>query len=177
MIQSETMKHVEGMLGRATIVANQFEDHVKSVTSLLKLRRNMSIMGTDAQIADLYRSIHKKSLATCLKSWKCGAQDLYQVLCAAREARNTIVHEAPKRIRLAGLHEVEDQWPQLITDYFFFKTQIIVQGIIVMCLYEIELRDTPVFIPPDDYENILPNWVINRGPLEHEIKEIPEYDD
>ena len=142
---------------RALSYASLFEDEVVKVTGILELKKNPDIQGNEAQIIDLFRQIHSKSLSTNIKNLKINSKPLEKVLQDARLARNNLAHDVPRRMMDAALREQEETWPSHMHNYLWYTVVNLAQGTYI--LYKLEYALTGAgYRPPNDYAIIVAKW-------------------
>jgi hypothetical protein len=79
--------------GRALAFAARFEKNAKSLSVLVKIRRNPFLMGSDEEIEAFFANISKTPLAKHLKDMGLDEGTAGQTLKDARLARNEVAHE------------------------------------------------------------------------------------
>ena len=170
MAYTTMLNRMYGMLGRVLAYACLFEDQVQKVSATLKLKKHPDIRGEN-QVRELYQRIHKKSLSTNLKSWNINNEHIWKILCSAREARNKMAHEVPRRLMEVSLdnNQMTDAWEEQMYEYFRCMTIQIAQGNLIMYRLQYALSDTKdTYNPSDKYPEIVADWVL-YGPAVYEV--------
>lgn len=81
------------VVGRSLAFAARFEKNAKSLSALVKIRRNPSLMGSDEEIEAFFAYISKTPLAEHLKEMGLKEGTAGETLKDARLARNEVAHE------------------------------------------------------------------------------------
>jgi len=81
------------VVGRALAFASRFEKNAKSLSALVKIRGNPSLMGSDEEIERFFSGISNTPLAQHLKAMGLDEGEAGNTLKDARLARNEVAHE------------------------------------------------------------------------------------
>jgi hypothetical protein len=150
------------VVGRALAFASRFERNAKSLSALVNIRNNPTLLESDEEIDHFFSHIYKTPLANHLTVIGLDQGIAGKIVTNARFARNELIHELS-----LGMDRCLDLLPKTAIDEILENTRrlvtIIAKGDAIVCFLASvatsELTPTREFF--DDYPNKIAAWTCN----------------